>query len=99
MAANLGKAAGGSNGYDTMGVPWPTFFNLTVGAAIHGVFWHNYFGQQKSHGCINVAPEDAKWIFRWTSPFVSLDQSEIQMQWPNVGTKVSVADLDTTKTG
>ncbi|HUI87535.1 MAG TPA: L,D-transpeptidase family protein [Anaerolineales bacterium] len=99
MAANLGKAAGSSNGYDTMAVPWPTFFNLTVGAAIHGVFWHNYFGQQKSHGCINVAPEDAKWIFRWTSPFVSLDQSEIQMQWPNVGSKVSVADLYTAKTG
>jgi hypothetical protein len=82
-----------------MAVPWPTFFNLNVGAAIHGVFWHNYFGSQKSHGCINVTPEDAKWIYRWTSPFVSLDQNEIQMQWPNVGTKVSVADLFTPKTG
>lgn len=99
MSANLGKAGGSDNGYDTMAVPWPTFFNLNVGAAIHGVFWHNYFGSQKSHGCINVAPEDAKWIFRWTSPFVSLDQSEIQMQWPNVGTPVSVTDLYTTKTG
>jgi lipoprotein-anchoring transpeptidase ErfK/SrfK len=99
MSANLGKAGGSDSGYDTMAVPWPTFFNLNVGAAIHGVFWHNYFGMQKSHGCINVTPEDAKWIFRWTSPFVSLDQSEIQMQWPNVGTKVSVADLYTAKTG
>ena len=99
MSANLGKAGGSDNGYDTMAVPWPTFFNLNVGAAIHGVFWHNYFGSQKSHGCINVMPEDAKWIYRWTSPFVSLDQNEIQMQWPNVGTKVSVADLFTAKTG
>jgi len=99
MSANLGKAGGSDNGYDTMAVPWPTFFNLNVGAAIHGVFWHNYFGSQKSHGCVNVSPEDAKWIYRWTSPFVSLDQSEIQMQWPNVGTKVSVADLFTAKTG
>ncbi len=97
MAANLGKAA--SSGYDTMAVSWPTFFNLNVGAAIHGVFWHNYFGQQKSHGCVNVAPEDAKWIFRWTVPFVSLDQNEIQMQWPNVGTPVSVSDLYNSKTG
>ena len=99
MAASLGKAGGSDSGYDTMAVPWPTFFNLNVGAAIHGVFWHNYFGQQKSHGCINVTPEDAKWIFRWTSPFVSLDQSEIQMQWPNVGTPVKVDDLYTIKTG
>ncbi len=97
MSANLGKAA--SSGYDTMAVPWPTFFNITVGAAIHGVFWHNDFGNQKSHGCVNVTPEDAKWIFRWTSPSISLDQSEIKMQWPNVGTKVSVTDLSTTKTG
>jgi len=96
MAANLGKSG---SGYDTMGVPWPTFFNLNAGAAIHGVFWHNDFGNQRSHGCINVTPEDAKWIFRWTSPFVSLDQSEIKMQWPNVGTPVSVADLYSTKTG
>ena len=99
MSANLGKAGGSDSGYDTMAVPWPTFFNLNVGAAIHGVFWHNYFGSQKSHGCVNVTPEDAKWIYRWTSPFVSLDQSEIQMQWPNVGTPVSVSDLYTTKTG
>src|ERR1700690_1228558 len=99
MSASLGKAGGSDSGYDTMAVPWPTFFNLNVGAAIHGVFWHNFFGMQKSHGCINVSPEDAKWIYRWTSPFVSLDQSEIQMQWPNVGTKVSVADLYTAKTG
>ncbi len=99
MSASLGKAGGSDSGYDTMAVPWPTFFNLNVGAAIHGVFWHNYFGYQKSHGCINVTPEDAQWIFRWTSPFVSLDQSEIQMQWPNVGTPVSVSDLYTAKTG
>jgi lipoprotein-anchoring transpeptidase ErfK/SrfK len=81
MAANTGS----DSGYDTMGVPWPVFFNLNVGAAVHGVFWHNDFGVRRSHGCVNVAPEDAKWIYRWTTPVVSLDQSEVQLQWPNVG--------------
>jgi len=89
MAANTGS----DSGYDTMGVPWPTFFNTNAGAAIHGVFWHNDFGVRRSHGCINVLPEDAKWIFRWTAPFVSLDQSEIRMQWPNVGTQVDVGEI------
>lgn len=89
MAANTAS----DSGYDTMGVSWPTFFNTNVGAAIHGVFWHNDFGVRRSHGCINVAPEDAKWIFRWTSPFVSLDQSEIKMTWPNVGTPVNVKQI------
>jgi L,D-transpeptidase-like protein len=81
MAANTGS----DSGYDTMGVPWPTFFNVTAGAAIHGAFWHNDFGTRRSHGCVNVSPEDAKWIFRWSTPTISLDQSEIRLQYPNVG--------------
>ncbi len=72
MAANTGS----DSGYDTMAVPWPVFFNRPSGAAIHGTFWHNDFGVRRSHGCVNVSPEDAKWIWRWTSPPVSLDQSE-----------------------
>ncbi len=72
MAANTGS----DSGYDTMAVPWPVFFNRPAGAAIHGTFWHNDFGVRRSHGCVNVAPEDAKWIFRWSAPAVSLDQSE-----------------------
>ena len=85
MAANTGS----DSGYDTMAVPWPVFFNTNVGAAIHGVFWHNDFGVRRSHGCINASPEDAKWIYRWTSPSVSLDQCEVQLQYPNDGSKPS----------
>lgn len=92
MAANTGS----DSGYDTMGVPWPVFFNRSAGAAIHGAFWHNDFGTRRSHGCVNVSPADAKWIFRWTTPAVSLDQSEIRLDWPNVGgafsTSVTVID-------
>ena len=92
MAANTGS----DSGYDTMGVPWPVFFNTNAGAAVHGVFWHNDFGVRRSHGCVNVLPEDAKWIFRWTAPAISLDQSEARLQWPNVGggysTSVDVTD-------
>lgn len=93
MAANTGS----DSGYDTMAVPWPTFFNTNAGAAIHGVFWHNDFGVRRSHGCVNVLPEDAKWIFRWTTPYISLDQSEARLAWPNVGgsfsTSVTVSEL------
>jgi hypothetical protein len=93
MAANTGS----DSGYDTMGVPWPVFFNTNAGAAIHGVFWHNDFGVRRSHGCVNILPQDAKWIFRWTAPFISLDQGETRLEWPNVGgtfsTAVSVGEL------
>jgi hypothetical protein len=83
MAANTGS----DSGYDTMAVPWPVFFNTNAGAAIHGVFWHNDFGVRRSHGCVNASPEDAKWIFRWAAPSISLDQSEIRLQYPNDGNK------------
>lgn len=87
MAANTGS----DSGYDTMAVPWPVFFNTNAGAAIHGTFWHNDFGVRRSHGCVNVSPEDAKWIFRWTTPALSLDQSEVRLQWPDVGGSFSTS--------
>ena len=58
------------DGWDIIAVPWTLLF-VGSGVAIHGAFWHNDFGTPKSHGCVNARPEDAKWIFRWTSPQVS----------------------------
>ena len=54
-------------GFDYPGVPWCTFFT-EAGLAIHGTYWHNDYGAKRSHGCINVRPEDAFWIYRWTNP-------------------------------
>lgn len=82
MGASFKNSA---SGYDTMAVPWPMFFNGSAGAAIHGTFWHNDFGVQRSHGCVNVSPEDAKWMFRWSGPPLSLDQSDLRLEYPNVG--------------
>jgi hypothetical protein len=74
-------------GYSTPAVPWNTFVS-GEGIAIHGAFWHNAFGEKRSHGCINVSPEDAKWIFRWTTPYISLAQSEMRLSLPDHGTIV-----------
>jgi hypothetical protein len=63
-------------GYDTMGVSWCTFF-AGSGVAVHSTFWHNNFGTARSHGCINILPEDAKWIFRWTTPDASADPYDV----------------------
>lgn len=75
------------SGYSTPAVPWNTMISGD-GIAIHGAFWHNAFGEKRSHGCINVSPEDAKWIFRWTTPAVSLAQSEVRLKLPDHGTLV-----------
>jgi len=78
-------------GYDTPGISFPIFFNGS-GVAIHAAFWHNDFGSPRSHGCVNVTPEDAKWLFRWTTPYVSLDQGDVQMTWPEHGTFIDVVE-------
>lgn len=75
-------------GYSTPAVPWCTFISGD-GIAIHGAFWHNAFGERRSHGCINVSPEDAKWIFRWTTPYVSLAAGEERRTLPDHGTIVN----------
>jgi hypothetical protein len=35
---------------------------------LHGAYWHDRFGTPKSHGCINLAPEDARRLFFFTEP-------------------------------
>ena len=86
ISLNMTAGTFGS-GYSTPAVPWSTMISGD-GIAIHGAFWHNSFGEKRSHGCINVTPEDAKWIFRWTTPHVSLAQSEARMSLPDHGTIV-----------
>lgn len=55
------------NYFDLPGVPFNMFIT-TLGHAIHGTFWHGDYGRPRSHGCVNVTPEAARWLFRWTEP-------------------------------
>jgi hypothetical protein len=89
---SINMTAGTSQaGYSTPAVPWSTSISGD-GIAIHGAFWHNAFGEKRSHGCINVSPDDAKWIFRWTTPYVSLTQSEMRVSLPDHGTIVTTTE-------
>jgi hypothetical protein len=73
--------------FDLPGVPWDSYITES-GVAIHGTYWHNDFGHPHSHGCINMAPEDAKWIYRWTLPVVP--PGERLMLEPGIGTRVLI---------
>jgi len=57
-----------------MGVPWTCFFEMEIGLATHGCFWHTNYGIPMSAGCINLSPENAKWIYRWTHPIAAADE-------------------------
>lgn len=54
--------------YELPGVPWVCFFEPDNGVATHGTYWHTNYGTPMSHGCVNMRTEEAKWLFRWTTP-------------------------------
>ncbi|MEJ2758866.1 MAG: L,D-transpeptidase [Anaerolineales bacterium] len=44
-------------------VPWTMYFDQA--RALHGAYWHNYFGYEQSHGCVNLSPADSHWLYLW----------------------------------
>lgn len=49
-------------------VPWTQ--NFSGPHAIHSAYWHDEWGDLKSAGCVNVSPQDGKWLFGFTEPAV-----------------------------
>lgn len=54
--------------FELRDVPWVMYFK--GGYALHGAYWHDDFGRERSHGCINLAPIDARYVFSWVTPQV-----------------------------
>ena len=77
-----------ASGFDLPGVPWVIYFKEN-GTSFHGTYWHNDYGHPRSHGCINLAPQTAKWLYRWTIPTVPPDKPMI---YGYVGTRVDIVE-------
>ena len=54
--------------FDLRDVPYVQYFKQ--GYALHAAYWHDGFGAPRSHGCVNLSPLDARWLFAWTEPKV-----------------------------
>ncbi|MEA3335055.1 MAG: L,D-transpeptidase family protein [Chloroflexota bacterium] len=65
-----GKMEGGSveggDYYYLQDVPWIMYFSREIG--LHAAYWHDRFGTPRSHGCVNLSPRDALWLFNWATP-------------------------------
>ncbi len=68
IAATMDGDDEASESFDLRDVPYIQYFYK--GYALHGAYWHDDFGKVRSHGCINLAPVDAAWLFEWTDPQV-----------------------------
>lgn len=56
------------NEFELRDVPWVMYFK--GGYAIHAAYWHDDFGRLRSHGCVNLSPIDARYVFNFVSPDV-----------------------------
>lgn len=86
--------AGGENkasGYEEFAVAWTSIF-ASGGVAIHSTYWHNNYGEMLSHGCVNVEPDVAKFVFRWTLPVTPYYDGKIEVQGFENGTNVRVKE-------
>ncbi|HQO96312.1 MAG TPA: L,D-transpeptidase [Anaerolineaceae bacterium] len=63
-----GRITSDPEAYELPGVPWVCFFEPNTGVALHGTYWHTNYGLQMSHGCVNLKNEDARFLYRWTTP-------------------------------
>jgi hypothetical protein len=64
------KGLSGEDPYSVATVPWTQFFSPEKGLALHTAYWHDLFGTRRSHGCVNLAPRDARWLYFWSEPQV-----------------------------
>jgi hypothetical protein len=64
--------------YSYQDIPFVQYFTDRV--ALHAALWHDHFGHPASHGCINLSPADAEWLFAFTSPKLGTSEREVYVR-------------------
>lgn len=95
IAATMDGDVASDGPYSIEDVPWIMYFNMSY--ALHGAFWHNSFGNTKSHGCVNLAPNDARALFSWTEPKLPDGWHGVWATDEHPGTRVIVHTADPPK--
>ena len=80
----------GEEAYLIEDVPWTMYFEGSY--ALHAAFWHHSFGRVRSHGCVNLAPADARWIFQWSTPTLPAAWHGMFADEAHPGTWISITE-------
>jgi len=83
-------SAAGDLPYSIEDVPYVEYFYRAY--ALHGAFWHSNYGVQMSHGCVNLSPLDAKWLFFFTGPDARAGFHGMWARPEGSGTRVVIHD-------
>lgn len=60
------------------------------GYGLHGTYWHNDFGRQRSHGCVNLPTPIAEQLYHWTNPVLGEGKSTVRANPDNIGTRIII---------
>jgi len=90
ISATMDDDSASDGPYSIQDVPWIMYFNGSY--ALHGAFWHSAFGHERSHGCVNLTPHDAKVLFAWAGPKLPTGWHGVRATNDNPGTRVIVHD-------
>jgi lipoprotein-anchoring transpeptidase ErfK/SrfK len=90
IAATMDGDVASDGPYSIEDVPWIMYYSGSY--ALHGAFWHNNFGRTRSHGCVNLAPQDARAIFGWTEPRMPDNWHGVWSTPEKPGTRIVVHD-------
>jgi len=88
IAATMEDDTASDGPYSIQDVPWIMYFEGSY--ALHGAFWHSMFGRERSHGCVNLTPFDAKHLFHWSTPTLPQGWHGVKATKENAGTRVIV---------
>lgn len=86
--ADMKSEAKASEQYRVDHVPWTLYFKR--GYAMHGAYWHDGFGHARSHGCINLSPTDARFIYHFTRPVLPDGWTSLVADAEHPGTVVRI---------
>jgi len=89
---SLHMAGGADNkatgGWEELAVAYTSIFS-SGGISFHSTYWHNAWGTGMSHGCVNMKPDEAKFIYLWTQPGTPYEEGKYEQQNYD-GTRVQV---------
>lgn len=76
-------------------VPYVMYFSNSQvsgykGYGLHGTYWHNDFGTQRSHGCVNLPTSIAERLFYWTSPPIPEGKGVVKPDATYQGTRIVI---------
>ncbi len=86
--ADMKSEAKASEQYRVDHVPWTLYFKR--GYALHGAYWHDGFGHARSHGCINLSPRDARFLYHFVRPVLPDGWTSLTADPEHPGTVVRI---------